>query len=86
MDKSERTWLVYLIRCRDGSYYCGATNDIRRRTDQHNRGVAARYTKGRGPVKLMAKSGRMTRGAALSLEAKVKKTRRNKKAIMVKGS
>ncbi|MDH5679708.1 MAG: GIY-YIG nuclease family protein [Nitrospinota bacterium] len=82
-DDVEINWLVYLLQCGDGSYYCGATNDLSRRIDQHNRGTASRYTRGRGPVTLVAQSREMQKGAALSLEAKVKKARKDMKAQMV---
>ncbi len=36
-------WIVYLLRCRDGSLYCGVTNDLERRLAMHNSGKGARY-------------------------------------------
>ena len=78
-------WAVYLLRCNDGAYYCGATNDVTRRIDQHNKGTASRYTRGRLPVTLVAQSRLMSRGQALSLEARVKKAERGMKAAMVEG-
>jgi putative endonuclease len=44
---------VYLVRCRDGTYYCGVARDVERRVAQHNRGRGARYTRSRGPVVLV---------------------------------
>lgn len=66
-------WLVYLLECLDGSLYCGATNNLEKRINLHNQGKASRYTRGRLPARLVANSGPMTRGEALSLEAKIKK-------------
>ena len=43
---------VYLVRCADGSYYTGWTNDLARRVATHNRGTGARYTRSRRPVTL----------------------------------
>src|SRR6476660_2152599 len=43
---------VYLVRCADGSYYTGWTNDLARRVATHNRGAGARYTRSRRPVAL----------------------------------
>ncbi len=77
-------WHVYLLECGDGSLYCGITNDITRRISRHNNGKGGRYTRSRIPVKLVAKSPPMSRSAALSFEAKVKKSPRDKKARMVK--
>ena len=84
-DMKNKNWWVYLLRCSDGTYYCGATTDVDRRVAEHNRGVAAKYTRGRGPVQLIAKSEPMSKGAALSLEAKVKKADKKKKPGMVEG-
>lgn len=46
-------WHLYVLRCADGSLYCGITNDLPRRLAQHERGTGARYTRGRGPLKLV---------------------------------
>ena len=54
MTDLSRPWLVYLLRCADDSYYCGATNDLERRIEAHNNGNGARYTRGRGPVAVIA--------------------------------
>ena len=43
---------VYLLRCADGSLYCGWTTDIRRRLAAHGAGTASRYTRSRRPVAL----------------------------------
>jgi len=76
-------WRVYLLSCADGTYYCGATNDIDRRMERHNRGIGSRYTRSRLPVSLVATSRGMTRGEALSLEAMVKKEKRQEKAAVI---
>ncbi len=79
-------WRVYLLKCSDGSSYCGATNDLERRVGMHNSGKASRYTRGRLPVKLLACSGQMNKGEALSLEAKIKKLPKEKKVFMIEES
>ena len=40
-------WLVYLLRCLDGSLYTGMTNDLPQRLKAHNAGRASRYTRSR---------------------------------------
>ena len=32
----ERIWHVYLLRCADGSLYCGVSTDVERRIRPHN--------------------------------------------------
>lgn len=46
-------WYVYILECSDGSLYTGITNDVQKRLKQHNDGKGAKYTKGRGPLKLL---------------------------------
>jgi putative endonuclease len=74
-----KSWLVYILRCRDTSLYTGATNNIGKRLAAHNLGMASRYTRARLPVKLLATSKPMSRGDALRLEMKIKKMPRKKK-------
>lgn len=43
---------VYMLKCSDGTFYVGKTNNILRRLDEHRYGLC-RYTSGRRPVKLV---------------------------------
>lgn len=45
--------MLYVLRCKGGTLYCGITNNLTNRIEQHNRGKGARYTRGRGPVVLI---------------------------------
>ncbi len=67
-------WGVYLLRCADGTMYCGVTTDIIRRLHAHNAGKAgARYTRARRPVTLLAFTGCvLSRSGALRLEREIK--------------
>jgi putative endonuclease len=73
------TWFVYLLECSDGSYYTGITNDLERRVKQHNKGVGAKYTKGRGPVNLKCYLSTATKSEALKLEYKIKQLTKSEK-------
>jgi len=44
---------VYIVRCRDGTYYTGYTPDIKKRVELHNKGRGAKYTRDRRPVELV---------------------------------
>jgi len=61
-------WVLYVLRCKDNSFYCGITNDLTRRIGQHNAGKGARYTKGRGPVVLVKSWPAAGLSAALKAE------------------
>lgn len=72
-------WQVYVLRCRDDTYYCGITTELQRRIDQHNRGQGARYTRGRGPVVLVKSWRAASHSAALKAEWKFKALSRAEK-------
>ena len=46
-------WVVYVLRCRDDSLYCGITTDLERRLEMHNTGRGAKYTRGRCPSSVL---------------------------------
>jgi putative endonuclease len=52
VDRGRMSW-VYLLECRDGSFYVGSTTDLERRVSQHQLGLGASYTRTRRPVKLV---------------------------------
>ena len=52
--KNMKLFYVYIVKCRDDSYYTGITNDIERRLEEHNFGESPdSYTVIRRPVKLV---------------------------------
>ena len=75
-------WSVYLLRCADGTLYCGTTTDVARRMAMHNGLLAggAKYTRGRRPVALVACADGFSRSEALRLERRVKRLPRTRKA------
>ena len=50
---SAKHWYVYLVRCADGTLYCGIARDVAARIRAHDAGKGARYTRGRGPLTLL---------------------------------
>ncbi|HJZ89145.1 MAG TPA: GIY-YIG nuclease family protein [Polyangia bacterium] len=66
-------WLVYIVICRDDTLYTGITNDLPRRLRAHDAGAGARYTRGRGPVRLLHCERFASKGAALRREAALKR-------------
>ena len=63
-----KQWVLYVLRCRDNTFYCGISNNLTRRIDQHSRGKGARYTRGRGPVVLIKSWPAASLPAALKAE------------------
>ncbi len=75
---------VYLLRCSDGSLYCGWTTDVERRLQQHATGTASRYTCSRRPVKLAWSREMPSRSAAMREEARIKRLSRPEKLRLVR--
>ncbi|MDX6649172.1 MAG: putative endonuclease [Solirubrobacteraceae bacterium] len=74
---------VYLLRCADGSLYCGWTTDVERRLAAHRAGTASRYTRTRLPVELAATLPVADRSAALREEARIKRLTRAAKQALI---
>ncbi|PLR93318.1 GIY-YIG nuclease family protein [Bacillus sp. T33-2] len=69
----------YVLVCRDGSYYAGYTNNLERRIKLHNEGKGAKYTRGRGPVRLIFSKSFPSKSEALKVEYHFKRWSRKKK-------
>ena len=80
----KKAWYVYLLLCKDRTLYCGTTNNIKKRIAAHNEGKGAKYTSGRGPVKLMWKERLPNRSQAQKREAVIKKLSRGEKQLLFK--
>lgn len=85
-EQKHEVWLVYILRCSDGSFYTGVTNHLEKRLMGHNRGTASKYTRSRRPVTLLATSVEMNKSEALRLEMKVKKVPKAKKIAWLKSN
>ena len=84
----ETAWYLYLVQCHDSSIYTGITTDIERRFEEHCSGgkKAARYLRGKGPLKLVFQEKVGDKGSALKLEYRVKQLPRPKKLALIKGT
>jgi predicted GIY-YIG superfamily endonuclease len=80
-----KRWLVYLVRCSDGSLYTGITNDLPKRLDAHAAGRASRYTRSRLPVTLAYTEPQPSKSRALKREAAIKKLSRRQKDALIGG-
>ncbi len=79
-----KSWFVYVVKCSDGSLYCGITTDTSRRIHEHNfTKKAAKYTRSRRPITLVFSSVPMSRSVAASVEAKFKKLPTHKKRALI---
>ena len=84
LKKNPQKCFTYILECNDKTYYTGWTTDLHARTDAHNQGKGAKYTRGRGPVKLVYYEVFESKEMAMKKEAQIKKmTRQQKKALIL---
>ena len=76
---------VYILRCSDGSYYTGHTDDLEARIAEHQTGAFPGYTKKRLPVELVFSDDLPTREDALDREKQIKGWSRAKKEALIEG-
>lgn len=81
MSTSTAIWFVYIIRCADGSLYCGIATDVDRRFSEHQEGApkGAKYTRGKGPLELVYQKEVGSRSEATKEEMRIKKLSRKAK-------
>lgn len=75
---------VYIVECSDGTFYTGWTNNLEKRITQHSSGKGAKYTKGRGPVKLVYYEEFNEKSEAMKREYEIKKMKRDDKFNLIK--
>ena len=79
-----QTFTMYILKCRDDSYYVGHTDNIEQRMHQHQDGSITGYTSKRLPVELVFMQSFYSRAEALVAEQKVKNWSRKKKEALIK--
>lgn len=75
---------VYIVECADGTFYTGWTNNLEKRIAMHSQGTGAKYTKGRGPVKLVYNEVFEDKKDAMKREYEIKKLTRREKLLLIK--
>ena len=76
---------VYILRCSDGSYYNGHTEDLETRVAEHQAGAFPGYTQKRLPVEFVFSDEFPTREDALDREKQIKGWSRSKKEALIAG-
>jgi putative endonuclease len=75
---------VYLLKCRDGSFYCGIAKDVAARALQHNSGKGSAYVRSRGGGKIVYSERKKSLSSALKREIEIKKLPRGRKLSLIK--
>ena len=79
----ESVWYLYILRCKDDTFYTGITTDVEKRLEAHRAGRGAKYTRGRGPLELVYRENCGSHSEALKREYQVKAlTRLEKRKLM----
>ena len=76
-------YVVYILRCADGSLYTGITTDLERRVTVHNSGKGAKYTRSRLPVAPVYRETVPDKGIALRREIEIKRLSREEKLQLI---
>jgi len=76
---------VYILRCSDGSYYTGHTDDLESRLGAHQQGTFSGYTSRRRPVELVYSCEFASRAETLEMERRIKGWSRRKKEALIEG-
>jgi putative endonuclease len=76
-------YYTYILKCGDGSLYCGYTNDVDKRVAAHNAGKAAKYTRSRLPITLAYQAAFETKTEAMKTEYAIKQLSREEKLRLI---
>jgi putative endonuclease len=77
--ENRMAWYVYIVECSDGTLYTGISNHIVKRIREHNSGIGSKYTRGRRPVKLVARWNCIDKSQAAKMEYRIKGLTRKEK-------
>ena len=81
---TNKPWMLYILRCGDGTLYTGITTDVQARFQAHCSGKGAKYTRGRGPLSLVYQEKCESHSLALKRELEIKALPREQKELLCK--
>ncbi|MBC8589554.1 GIY-YIG nuclease family protein [Wansuia hejianensis] len=76
-------YYVYILKCKDNTLYTGYTVDLDKRIQNHNKGLGAKYTRGRIPVELVYYETYNNKSEALKREYSIKQLSKDKKLKLI---
>ncbi len=77
-------WFVYVLKCVDGTFYTGATNNLEKRFLEHKMGKGGRYTRSHKVIQIIYSEQFSTKSRALKKEFEIKSWSRQKKIKALK--
>lgn len=78
-----KEWSVYILECKDGSYYTGITTDVERRFKEHKNGKASAYTNSFGAKEIVYTESVEDKSKALIREHEIKQLSREDKEVLI---
>ena len=75
----------YIVRCKDGTLYCGSTNNTEQRILRHNAGRGSKYVRAHGGGKIVYTENFTNLADAMRREIQIKTWPRIKKVNLIKG-
>lgn len=81
----DRPFFAYMLRCSDGSYYTGSTDELEKRIAEHQYGEGCEWTQCRLPVEFVWRQEFPTREEAKAAEHRIKRWSRAKKEALIAG-
>lgn len=84
--RGSQLFYVYILKCKDNTLYTGYTVDLNRRIETHNKGLGAKYTRGRLPVELVYKENCSSKGQAMKRERDIKRLSRREKMELIENN
>jgi len=77
------TYYVYILLCKDGSYYTGYAKDLKHRVEQHKKGRGARYTRIHEAEKMVYVEKFSSRSEAMKRERRIKSLSHSEKQQLI---
>ena len=78
-DTNSKPWYVYVLRCRNNSFYIGITNNLEKRIEKHKLGIGSKFVRSWRPFELVKTIPCRNAGEARRLEYDLKRLTRKKK-------
>lgn len=76
-------WLIYMLKCNDGSLYTGVTNNLEARLGVHRLGKGSKYVRSRRPFELIYTEEHPSKSDALKREHQIKRLSRDAKIQLI---
>ena len=77
-------FFVYILKCKDGSFYTGITSNLKKRMNEHKTGKGSKYVRSRLPFELVYFEKALNKSEALKREHRIKSLTRKGKMNLVR--